>query len=95
MTTYFTSKNIEFTRFPVPFDFIFKFQNHKDVNVYQEEIDGRSVDTVLYKIALPFEIQKRLNHFYVYVRNFPNRNYQCWAGSSINDEEVINFILKI
>mgnify|MGYP001619605290 CR=1 FL=1 len=88
---FFNKDNISFTEFEVPFGFIFKFRGQKEYDVFKYE-NGSNVP--LFKITLPFELQKKVNSIYVYVMNLPNKDFCCRAASSINDPEVINFILR-
>lgn len=89
-------KNSDFHKFVVKFSFLHSMVRCKtDMWIRTELTEDKSIKRPVFKVELPKALQSKHGVDSVLVCHFANEQMQCWAGASINDEEVFNFLRNL
>jgi hypothetical protein len=90
-------KNEDFAVFSVNFHFMRALAMHsKPTHTVRGMIDAdHAIRRPVWELELPAPLKQKHGVESVFVVNFQNKKFQCWAGSTINDEEVFEFIRSV
>lgn len=90
-------KTGNFHLFPVNFHFSrgLAMQGHPKHSLRSQLDADHVIRRFVWEIELPSPLKQKHGVESVCVANFPNKDFNCWAGSTINDEEVFKFIKEV